>query len=218
MQIEWLGHASFLITTKDGKKILTDPYVAGSYGGAVGYGKIDTAADVVTVSHAHDDHCGIRDLRGSPEVIRDPKERTAMGIRFSGIQSYHDQRHGTERGENIIFVIEVEGMRICHLGDLGHPLDDATASKIGEVDVLLIPVGGFYTIDADQATQVVNTLNPRVVIPVHYKTDVLGFPIDGVERFLEGKQGIKRVGRSGIEIGKDTLPGGREIIVLEHAL
>jgi L-ascorbate metabolism protein UlaG (beta-lactamase superfamily) len=218
MHIEWLGHASFLITTRAGKKILTDPYTAGSYGGAVGYGKIDIPVDVVTVSHAHDDHCGVTDLKGSPEVINESEGRTTTGLCFEGIRTYHDGQHGTERGENIIFVIEAEGMRICHLGDLGHPLDDTTVSRIGKVDVLLIPVGGVYTIDADQATHVVAALNPRVVIPMHYKTEVLGFPIDGVERFLKGKEGIKRVGRSGIEIEKDALPKEREIIVLEHAL
>lgn len=218
MQVKWLGHACFLITTEDGKKILTDPYISGSYGGAVGYGSIEEIVDIVTVSHAHDDHCGIAGLKGSPQVIREPADHTAMGIHFKGIPTYHDDQEGSERGQNIVFVFEVEGIRICHLGDLGHGLGEKTVSEIGKVDVLLAPVGGFYTIDADQATQVVNVLNPHIVIPMHYKTEALGFPIDGVERFLEGKEGIREVASSRLEIRKETIPAQREIVVLEHAL
>lgn len=218
MEIKWLGHASFLITTQDGKSILTDPYRPGSFDGAVGYGAIEEVVDVVTASHGHDDHYGISELNGSPQVVEEAAVHTAMGIEFKGIATYHDAKKGAERGKNTIFVFEVEGIRICHLGDLGHTLSDKTASEIGKVDVLLIPVGGFYTIDANEATQIVNKLGPSIVIPMHYKTEVLGFPIDGVEKFLEGKGRVKRVDSSVFEIKKESIPQERQIIVLKHAL
>lgn len=218
MEIKWLGHACFLITAHDGKKILTDPYKPGSYGGAVGYGKIEDVVDIVTVSHTHDDHCGTSELNGSPQIIGEPGEHTVQGIKFKGIASYHDTKKGSERGKNIIFTFEVDEMNVCHLGDLGHTLTDEIASEIGKVDILLIPVGGFYTIDANEATEVVAKLNPHIVIPMHYKTEVLGFPIDSVERFLEGKERVKRVGSSTLEIKKEGIPTETEIVVLEHAL
>lgn len=218
MEIKWLGHACFLITTQAGKKILTDPYKSGSYDGALGYGRIEEVVDVVTVSHAHDDHCGTSELSGTPQIVDEFGEHNLMSIRFMGIPTYHDAKKGAERGKNLVFTFEVDGMKICHLGDLGHLLSEETVSEIGKVDILLVPVGGFYTIDANEATQVVDELAPHIVIPMHYKTEVLGFPIDSVERFLEGKERVKRVGGSTVEIKKENIPSEREIIVFEHAL
>jgi L-ascorbate metabolism protein UlaG (beta-lactamase superfamily) len=218
MEVEWLGHASFLIRTADGKKILTDPYKSGSYGGAVGYGEIEEVVDVVTVSHEHDDHFGVSELKGSPQLVTEAAEQTVMGVKFKGIPTHHDTQEGAERGRNTIFTFEVEGMKVCHLGDLGHTLSSEAVSEIGEVDILLIPVGGFYTIGAEEAGRVVDQLSPRLVIPMHYKTEVLGFPIDPVDKFLEGKEKVRRVAGSVLTVTKKELPPEREIVVLEHAL
>jgi L-ascorbate metabolism protein UlaG (beta-lactamase superfamily) len=186
MKIKWLGHSAFLITTESGVKVITDPYKSGSYGGAVGYDTIEDAADVVLVSHDHDDHSCVESVCGDPIVLRDAGEHESKGLKFKGIETYHDNSKGRERGKNTVFVFEADGATVCHLGDLGHTLSADTASEIGKVDILLVPVGGFYTIDADEATSVVDTLNPCVVIPMHYKTKKLGFQIDGVEKFLKG--------------------------------
>lgn len=218
MKIKWFGQSAFLLETTDGRKLVTDPYDSGSYDGAVGYEEIQIAADVATVSHVHPDHDGVDNLPHKPAtVIRDTDPREVAGFNVYGIHTYHDESQGSERGENIIFVIEAEGLRICHLGDLGHSLSEEDLKKLGDVDILMIPVGGHFTIDAAQATRIAHQINPRVIIPMHYKTKVLGFPIAGVEDFLEGKQNVKRLDSSVIELSKDTLPSQTEIRVLEHA-
>jgi L-ascorbate metabolism protein UlaG (beta-lactamase superfamily) len=216
MKIKWLGHSAFLITTESGVKVITDPYKSGSYGGAVGYATIKDAADVVLVSHDHDDHSCVESVCGDPIVLRDAGEHESKGLKFRGIETYHDCSKGRERGRNTVFVFEADGVTVCHLGDLGHTLSADTASEIGKVDIVLVPVGGFYTIDADEATTVVDVLNPGIVIPMHYKTKKLGFQIDGVEKFLKGKEGVVRQGSSEIQITKVDFP--RRFIVLDHAL
>lgn len=216
MKIKWLGHSCFLITTEAGVKILTDPYKSGSYEGAVGYGKIEEPADIVLVSHEHEDHNSVESVPGSPVVIRGPGQHESKDIEFKGVATYHDRSQGRERGENTVFVFETDGIRVCHLGDLGHTVSKEHRSSIGEVDILLVPVGGFYTIDAAEATDVVETLDPGMVIPMHYKTDKLGFAIAGVDGFLEGKKGVKRQGSPEIEIVK--VEGERQVVVLDHAM
>lgn len=217
MKIEWFGHSAFLITSREGKRIITDPYRAGSYGGDVGYKPINTEADIVTVSHDHDDHNDTSTILGSPEIVRGTGKKEAKEIEFTGIPSYHDTSKGRERGPNTIYTFELDGLKICHLGDLGEALSEEQIGEIGEVDILFIPVGGFYTIDARVASSIVETLKPRVVIPMHYKTEVLGFPVAEVDEFLEGKEIAKRIGKSEIEITRENLPSQTEIWVLEHS-
>jgi len=218
MKIEWLGHSAFLLETADGRRLITDPYAAGSYDGAVGYGEIDIAADVVTVSHEHPDHDGVTHLVNPPaRVVRDTEPVDAAGFKISGLETFHDESEGAERGRNTVFVIEAEGLRICHLGDLGHRLSEEQIQRLGRVDVLLVPVGGHFTIGAAEASDIVNRLKPKVVIPMHFKTKVLGFPIAGVDDFLAGKSNVVRMNSTFIEITPDTLPAEPEIRVLDHA-
>jgi len=139
-------------------------------------------------------------------------------LTFRGVQTYHDETGGSQRGENTAFIFEIDGVKVCHLGDLGHTLSEKQVSQIGPVDVLLIPVGGFYTIDAAAASKVVEQLNPKVVIPMHYKTDRCGFPISEVGPFLKGKKSVNKMNSSEFEIHKEDLPSRTEIIVLNHAL
>ncbi len=218
MKIQWLGHSAFLIESDSGRKLLTDPYDAGSYDGAVGYEEIDVKADVVTVSHEHPDHDGVANLIHEPgEVVRGTESRVISDFRISGISTFHDEHNGQDRGKNTVFVIEVDGVRVCHLGDLGHLLSEEQIVALGRVDVLFIPVGGHFTIDAAQATELVQRVNPRIVIPMHYKTDVLAFPIAGVDDFLKGKSNFLKLDSPSTEVTKDTLPARTEIRVLEHA-
>ena len=218
MKVKWLGHAAFVITTADGTKILTDPYKPGGYDGAVGYGPITEKVDVVTVSHDHEDHNDTDGLTGSFEVVKGCGSSQAKGIRIQGFGCFHDGSKGSERGDNTIFVIEADGIRVCHLGDLGHPLTAAEIKEIGRVDVLLVPVGGHFTIDAREAAQVADAMRARVIIPMHFKTESLGFPIAPVDEFLNEMGIYERPESSEVEITGESLQEGKRVIVLEHAL
>jgi L-ascorbate metabolism protein UlaG (beta-lactamase superfamily) len=139
-------------------------------------------------------------------------------LEFKGIAAYHDGSKGTERGQNTIFCFQVDGLRVCHLGDLGHVPTEQEAMRIGPVDLLLMPIGGVYTIDPAQAAQTAQRLNPRITIPMHYKTPKCGFPLAKVEDFTSGKAAVKVLKTSELEIQKETLPQSLEIIVLQPAL
>ena len=213
MKIKWLGHASFMITSDTGTKIITDPYEVLDN---LKYGAIKEAADIVTVSHEHSDHNNTAAVRGNPEILRRTAE--VSGIKFNGIPTYHDEAGGSKRGNNTIFCFEVDGIRVCHLGDLGHQLKDKEITELGEVDILLIPVGGFYTIDAKVATEVGNQVAPKVIIPMHYKNDRCSFPITGVDEFLRGKKEVRKLDASEVEFKAGELPASTQIIVLKPAL
>lgn len=226
MKIKWLGHACFLITSAEGTKIITDPYQPGVFG--IDYGKIDEVADMVTVSHEHGDHNYTAGLPGSPQVIKETGTREIKGITIKGIASYHDDSGGSQRGPNTIFCFIIDGVRLCHLGDLGHQLSAEQIAEMGEVDILLTPVADTilsdrltvpYTIGAAVATWVCEQSKPRVIIPMHYKTDKCpSFPVTGVEPFLTGKKNVKRVDATEVEFTKGQLPSDTEIVVLKHAL
>lgn len=207
-----------MITSESGIRIVTDPYEPGAYDGALRYGAIKEHVDVVTVSHEHADHAGVKFVPGQPIIIRGAGMFVANGIEFYGVQTGHDASGGKERGKNVVFVFTVDGIKVCHLGDLGHVLTAEQASQIGAVDVLLAPVGGYFTITAEEVWQVADQLAAKIVIPMHYKTEKVDFPIVGVEDFIGGKPNVKQMKASTVELKKDNLPKEREIIVLKHAL
>jgi L-ascorbate metabolism protein UlaG (beta-lactamase superfamily) len=215
MKVKYLGHATFVITSNKGVKIITDPYETTP---DLTYGEITESADIVTVSHKHFDHGNVAAVKGNPEVVNRAGRSEAKGIEFNGIASYHDEAGGSLRGDNIIFCFEMDGVRVCHLGDLGHRLDDKQLKEIGSVDILLVPVGGFYTIDAKVATEVCDQLKPRVIIPMHYKTEKGLAGISGVEGFLSGKANVSRPDSSQAEFKPGELPATVQIIVLKPAL
>lgn len=213
MKIKWLGHATFLITSDTGTRIITDPYLPTD---ELRYGEINEAADIVTVSHDHFDHNNVAAVKGKPEVVRVTTE--VKGIEFRGISTCHDESQGEQRGKNTIFCFELDGIKICHLGDLGHLLTDKQVLEIGKVAMLLIPVGGFYTIGASIASQVCNRLKPMVIIPMHFKTDRCHLPIATVEEFLKGKTGVTRPDSSEVEFKRGELPANTRIVILKPAL
>ena len=213
MKIKWLGHACFVITSDTGIKIITDPYVTGDY---LSYGEIEESADIVTVSHDHGDHNNVSAVQGNPRVVRGTAE--LKEIKFKGIPTYHDDVGGESRGGNTVLCFEVDGIRVCHLGDLGHQLGAQQLAELGKVDILLIPVGGRFTIDAKVASQVCNQLAPNVVIPMHYKTNKCEFLTDGVDEFLRGKKDVRRLDASEVEFKQGELPANTQIIVLKSAL
>jgi L-ascorbate metabolism protein UlaG (beta-lactamase superfamily) len=218
MKIKWYGHAAFLITSDQGLKIIIDPYEPGAFGGQLSYGMIKDQAEIVLTSHDHADHNYTKDIPGSPQIIKGSGSKTIKGISIKGISTYHDPSKGSERGTNTIFAIKLGNIQLCHLGDLGHLLSDKDLAEIGPVDILLIPVGGFFTIDSKEATRVAEQIKPKILIPMHFKTEKCGFPISPVEDFLRGKTNIKRAKASEATFDKANLPQQMEIVVLEHAL
>ena len=214
MKFRWLGHSSFLITADDGTRIITDPY--GIYPD-LHYAQIEEAADIMVVTHKHGDHFGAK-VRGNPKLVTGAGGKRVGNIEFKGMDTYHDTAKGSQRGANTVFCFTVDGVRLCHLGDLGHELSASEIAQIGQVDVLMIPVGGYYTIDAATASKICDRLKPKVIIPMHYRNDKCSFPITGVEEFLKGKSGVKRINTSDLEIKVKQLPRATEIIVLKHAL
>jgi len=217
MKIKWYGHSAFRIVSNQGVKIIADPYEPGALGG-LSYGKISDSADIVLTSHDHADHNDAKGLPGSPEVVKGAGSKTVKGISIKGIPTFHDPSKGSERGANVIFNLSVDGMQVCHLGDLGHTLTDKQVSDIGPVDILLIPVGGYYTIDHKEAIRVAEQIKPKVLIPMHFKTSKCTFPIAPVDDFLKGKKNVKQPKTSEVEFSKTALPKQMEIVVLEHAL
>src|SRR4030043_1051422 len=218
MKIKYYGHAAFLITPNQGSKIIIDPYEPGAFGGQLSYGKINDQADIVLTSHDHADHNYTKDLPGRPQIIKGSGPKMVKEISIKGIATYHDPSKGNKRGTNTIFTLGVDHIQLCHLGDLGHLLSDKELAEIGPVDILLIPVGGFFTIDPMEATRVADQIKPKIVIPMHFKTQKCGFPIAPVEDFLKGKTNTKRPKVSEASFDKAALPQQMEIVVLEHAL
>ena len=212
MEIEWLGHACFKITGSSGISVVTDPFE----GRDVGYKTPEVAADVVLVSHEHFDHNKAHVVKGRPAVIRSVGLHRVKGIDVKGIQSYHDDAKGAKRGKNIIYSFELDGIGVAHLGDLGHALSEAEAGEIGRVDVMMIPVGGYFTIGPREADKVLELIGPKVDIPMHYKTPAIDFPISPVEDFLEGKANVRRVGSNRLRLNREDLPRRTEIVVLDY--
>jgi L-ascorbate metabolism protein UlaG (beta-lactamase superfamily) len=218
MKIKFYGHSAFMITTDTGVRIITDPYQSGAFGGALLYDRITEEADIVLASHDHEDHNYTKDIKGKFIHIETAGVHDVKGLKIRAIACHHDALKGKERGNNLIFVIDTDEFTIVHAGDLGHTLEKEVVKEIGNVDILLIPVGGFYTIDAREAAKVMTDLKPAITIPMHFKTDKCNFPISDVEEFIKGKKGVKRVKTSEIDIKKKLLSKEHEIIVLEPAL
>jgi len=213
MKIKYLAHAAFLITSDAGTRIVTDPYETSD---ALKHGVIKETADILTVSHEHGDHNNIAAVQGNPKVVRGTSE--VKGIKIKAVPAAHDNKGGSQRGKNTVFCFEVDGINICHAGDLGHVLTAEQVKAIGKVDVLMIPVGGFFTIDAKTAAKVCDQLKPKVIIPMHYKTDKINFPIASADEFLKGKSNVTRVNGSEIELKAGKLPTSAQIMVLKQAL
>jgi L-ascorbate metabolism protein UlaG (beta-lactamase superfamily) len=218
MKITYYGHAAFKVTTETGVQIIIDPYESGAFDGALSYGKITDQADIVITSHDHADHNYTKDLKGAFTLINKAGDYMIKGVKIKMIPVYHDPSQGKERGNNLISVISADGLTLAHLGDLGHPLESGTVKDMGRVDMLLLPVGGFFTIDAGQADKITNTLKPAITIPMHYKTEKCAFPIANVEDFTKGFKQVKTLKGPELEIKKGDLPKSPEVIVLQHAL
>jgi L-ascorbate metabolism protein UlaG (beta-lactamase superfamily) len=207
--IKWLGHASFLLESA-GIKLLTDPFNA-----EIGYQPYKEKVDIVTVSHEHWDHNAVDTLSGNPRVIRETGLSTIDDINILGISSFHDTKQGRERGLNTIFKISSENLDIVHLGDLGHVLSDRQIVEIGNVDIILVPVGGRYTVDAEAAYEVVEQLQPNIIIPMHFLTAHVSLKeLAPVEAFTAKFPRV--IKKPFLEISKEALTWEARLIVLDY--
>lgn len=215
MEISSLGHSSLRLKGKQ-VSVVTDPYD----GGLVGFKfpkNID--ANIVTVSHAHADHNMSSVVGGNPFVVSGPGEYEIKGVSVIGIPTFHDAQEGKERGKNTIYRIEIDGVKIAHLGDLGHALSSAQLEALDGVDIVCIPVGGVFSLDAEKAVQVIADIDPRIVIPMHYRTTNHSQKEFGelapVEVFLKAmnKEGITPVAK--LTVSRDKLPAEMQVVVLE---
>ena len=210
MEITWLGHSCFRLKGKQAS-VITDPYSP-----ATGYTLGKVTADIVTVSHPHPGHSYIEGVSGEPRILKSPGEYEAAGVLTVGVHTFHDGEKGAQRGKNTVFVIDIDDVMICHLGDLGHVLTAEQVAEIDGVDILLVPVGGGSTIDAVQAAQVVRQLEPKIVIPMHYKTDNMKKDLETADRFLK-EMGVKEiVPQSKLTANKNSLPLTMQVVVLSY--
>lgn len=210
MKLRWHGHDCFEIT--DGITIVTDPHD----GKAIGIRPPQVRADLVLVSHDHFDHNCVRIVKGAnTEVVTTSGKTHRMGVEIVGIPSFHDDEGGAKRGQNIIFKFAHNGITFCHLGDLGHVLDDDAVGRVGNVDILFLPVGGVFTIDADKAWEVLDRLRPRIAVPMHYRVGGLSLHINPVKPFLDkaGENRVVWVGNEVDSLSAEELPDEQEIWV-----
>ncbi len=200
MQITWLGQSCFKIQGKD-VTVITDPY-----GSDIGLKLPRLSGDIVTISHDHHDHNNTGAVGGSPFIIDKPGEYEIKNVFIQGIPSYHDEQSGADRGQSIIYFFQMEEMKIAHLGDLGTKLTDEQLEKLEGVDIIFIPVGGVFTIEGKQAADVVNQLEPRIAIPMHYKIPGLNIKLQTVDKFCD-EMGVKQNGaEEKLKITKKELP------------
>lgn len=215
MEIKYLGQSSFRMKGKN-MSVVVDPFNPEMVG--LSYPKV--SAEIVTVSHDHADHNDIsRVLAGErePFVINRPGEYEVGGVGVIGMRTWHDGNKGEERGENIVYTFQIDGVIICHLGDLGHPLEEKQVENIGAIDVLLVPVGGEFTIGPTQAKEVIDSLSPSIVVPMHYKLPGMTSQFDKlatVEEFFEKSGLVKAREEDRLSVNKLSLPEDTEIVVL----
>lgn len=212
MIITWLGHSCFKLQDKigaDGVTLITDPYSK-----ETGLKLPSLEADLVTVSHDHDDHNNVSAVKGNPRVISCAGEYDVKGVFVEGIDSSHDEANGEKRGGNIIYRIEIDDISIAHLGDLAHTLDNTELEKLVGTDILLIPVGGHYTLDAKKAVEVISQIEPRMVIPMHYRHPEVKIELDDLEKFIK-ELGVVPTHEEKLKISKKDLPAEEmELVVL----
>ena len=210
MEIVWLGHSCFRIRGREAT-VLTDPCPPAS-----GYSIGKPTADIVTVSHRHDNHSYLKAVAGSPTVLNAPGEYEISGAFVTGIVTYHDDKKGEERGPNLSFVIEMEDIKLCHLGDLGHTPSAEQAEDMTGADILFVPVGGHTTLDGVKAAEVVALLEARLVVPMHYKTAGFKGELETPERFLKEMGVTAHEPQAKLSVTRNQLPADTQVVLLDY--
>ncbi len=210
MEIIWLGHSCFRLRGRD-VTIVTDPFDRSS-----GYVMGKVGADVVTVSHTAPDHSNVRAIAGAPKVVDGPGEYEIAGVFITGVATQRESGEGAGRARNTAYLMEMDDLTVCHLGDLGHILTPEQVEQMNNADILLIPVGGNNTINAAQAAEVISLIEPKIVIPMHFKTEAVQLEIDPVEKFAR-EMGVKSLQpQPKLVVTRSTLPDEQQIVVLEY--
>ena len=212
MEISWLGHSCFRIKGKQAT-VITDPYPPD-----LGYSLGKLTANIVTVSHQHPGHSYVQGINSEPRLITGPGEYEISGVLITGIATFHDQEQGRKRGKNTVYLMEVDEVSVCHLGDLGHVLEESQLEQIGSVDVLMIPVDGYFTIDIDTAKTIISQLAPKIVFPMHYRTERLKTtgPIYTEEDIVNGFKNVKKLEQSHLVVDNEVLDQEQQIIILDY--
>jgi len=210
MDISWLGHSCFRIRGRE-TTIITDPYSP-----TLGYSLGKPTAHIVTVSHQHPGHAYVQGIGGEPRLVTGPGEYEIGGVLLIGIATFHDGEKGGKRGKNTAYLIELDEISVCHLGDLGHVLTAEQVEELDNVDVLLLPVGGVSTINAPMAAEIVRQLEPKVVIPMHYQTEALNRELEPVARFLK-EIGVEQVTpQPKLALTRSSLPANTQVFLLDY--
>ena len=210
MEITWLGHSCFRIRGRQAT-VITDPYSPN-----LGYSLGNPKADIVTVSHQHEGHSYVSGIEGNPKPVLGPGEYEIGGVLIIGVATFHDNVRGEQRGKNTVYVMEVDEVAVCHLGDLGHVLTAEQVEELGDVDVLLLPVGGVSTINAPTAAEVVRQLEPEVVVPMHYKTAALRWELESAERFLKEIGAKQVIAQPKLSFTRSGLPDSTQVFLLDY--
>ena len=216
-KISWAGQSCFQISVSNSKDHSAD-IVIDPFDEATGLKVPNFSADILLVSHDHHDHNNIKGVKGEPFIISGPGEYEVKEIFIKGIPSFHDDKEGKEKGKNTIYLIEAEGIKFCHLGDLGQKLlTDEQLEKIDGVDVLMIPVGGEYTISSTEAQKIISQIEPKMVIPMHYAIPKLNVKLDELAKFLKTMGEDSAAPQDKLTVKSSTLPkdGAMEIVVLQ---
>ena len=210
MDLTWLGHSCFRIRSREAT-VLTDPCPPAS-----GYAIGKPTADIVTLSHRHDNHSYLKAVAGSPTVLDSPGEYEISGAFVTGISTYHDAKKGEDHGPNIVFIMEMEAIKICHLGDLGHTPTAEQAEEMTGVDILFVPIGGNTTLDGVRAAEVVSLLEARLVVPMHYKTEASKGELEPPDRFLKEMGVTAHEPQPKISVTKNSLPASTQVVMLDY--
>ena len=209
MEIDWFGLSCFRLRSREAS-VITDPYEK-----SIGLKLPRPRGDIVTISHNHAGHDNADGVAGNPKVINGPGEYEISGVFITGVQTYHDKRNGKDRGKNTVYAINIEGINVCHLGDLGHVPTQTQADEIGQVDILLVPVGGGNALNASDAAEVVSLFEPMIVIPMHYRVPDLSVKLDPVEKFIK-EMGMKAPPPiESLNLKRDGLAKEMQIILLD---
>lgn len=208
-EITWLGHACFRLKSKDAV-IITDPYDK-----SLGLGSLGQKADIVTVSHQHPHHNSLSGIKGDPFVIEGPGEYEVRGVFITGVWSYADDKEGKERGRNNIYLFQLDDLLVCHLGALGHTLSGKQVEELGDVDVLLVPVGGHTTLGASKAGEVISLIEPKVVVPMHYSTGRENAELDSLDKFMKEMGAKEWSPRDKLAVKASDLDETTQVVVLE---
>ncbi len=208
MDVIWYGHACFRIKDRTAA-IVTDPYHK-----SIGLSLPSLKANIVTVSHGHPGHSNVKAVKGGPFVIDGPGEYEVNNVFITGIRTFHDARAGKDRGKNTVFLFEIDGLTVCHLGDLGHLPKQSQVEALGDIDILLVPVGGVDSLRASQAAEVISLLEPKIVVPMHFRMKDLAFKLDPVTKFFKELGLTSAEEQDVLKMSKSALPSETQIVLL----